>query len=184
MIEVVVVAHEEFECLFERVRMHSHWHMVKLALFGVTSLDFDAQLEWWSFFQVWLKDAQYFVELDFFICAKDGLQLTVKVDSAPVIRVLQPVLLNVLPQRGDNSSASLLFDAKHFLQWLAQDESFWRVIEPQADFHHKVGVLIRVFMICRWEVSLDLQAVKRGTTDTPILVPYDRLVNAKLLWLT
>ena len=108
-----------------------------------------------------LQNTKELVELDFFIGSKYVLQLTVEINRAPIIGILQSVLLDVLPQRGNYSSACLFTNSKHFLKWLAESEPFWRVIKPKADFYEERSIIFAVCFVCLWwEVSSNFEAVK------------------------
>lgn len=61
------------------------------------------------------KQGHYLMELYFFLSAENGLQLAIQIDMTPVIRVLESVLLDVLPERSHNASSSFLFYAEHSL---------------------------------------------------------------------
>jgi len=91
------VRDEELEGLPESLCVYRHRHSVELPLLGRITSDCDAELERFTLGQVALEQAHELVELNLLIRAEDFAKLTVQIDSATIIGVLQPVLLYILP---------------------------------------------------------------------------------------
>ena len=95
----------------ESLRIYCHWHLIELSETCSALPHIYAELQWFAIEQVTFEQTHNLVELDLFLCAKDGLKLTVKVNVAPIICVIKSVLLDILPEGGNYARTGLLFDA-------------------------------------------------------------------------
>ena len=126
-----------------------------------------------------LQEAHDLMELDLLLTTKNALQLTAQVNKTSVIRVLKSILLDVLPEGSHDSGTSFLANTKHWLKLLANLESFWSVIEPEAHPNREFNSIILSHL--RREISWDLKTVESGTTLTSCFVPDCGLIEHTFL---
>ena len=117
---------------------------VEISLFILCAilLDLKHKLCWSTIIQVILEHAYDLVEFNSFFAPKDFLQFTVENDEASIIRVLQSVLLNVLPESSNYFRPRVFLNAEDLLQLLTQRESLRRLVEPKTDLNFEWRILL------------------------------------------
>lgn len=153
-IEIVIVIDQELESFLECFCVHCDRHAEEFPLSLIPLPDSDRELYRWHLSQVRFEEAHYLVKLNFFFTSKNGLKLAIKVDKAAIVRVLQPVLLNVLPKGGNDASPALLFDSQHCLQLVAHQIALRCDVRPEAqtDFDLYWLCIAAIFRCSWWEI--------------------------------